>query len=180
MTANTLRALIVDRDGTLIPDLGYPREPNRVRLMPNAASALAQLRSAGFLIVLASNQSGIGRGMLSWRDVLAVHAQLEELLHASGVALDGAYYCPHAPDDGCVCRKPRPGLLLRAADELGLDLRRSIVVGDKESDIEAGLATHSNTILFQPIEGVCVTAATHVARSWVEVASYAMRIEHDE
>lgn len=132
------RAVFVDRDGTLIEEVGYVNHPSRVRLLPGAAEAVRSLRAAGRAVVVVTNQAGIGRGYLSPELVAAANAELERQLADAGAAVDGIYVCPHHPDDGCGCRKPAPGLLLRAAADLGLDLARSVIVGDKPSDIEAG------------------------------------------
>jgi histidinol-phosphate phosphatase family protein len=143
-------ALFLDRDGTLIEDVGYPRDPRRVRLLPAAAKALARLAAAGFALVIVSNQAGVGRGLVSRAEAEAVHAEVLRRFAAAGVSFDGAYYCYHAPDDGCGCRKPAPGLLLRAAAELGLDPGRSFMVGDKPIDLAAGAAAGCRGILFGP------------------------------
>jgi histidinol-phosphate phosphatase family protein len=140
-------ALFLDRDGTLIEDVGYPRDPRRVSLLPGAAAALRRLSQAGFALVIVSNQSGVGRGLISRAEAAAVHAEVVRRFLTVGVTFDGAYYCYHAPDEGCPCRKPAPGLLLRAAAELGLDLDRSILVGDKCSDVEAAAAAGCRGIL---------------------------------
>ncbi len=133
------RALFLDRDGTLIVDVGYPRDPAKVELIPGAASALRDLQR-DWLLVVVSNQSGIGRGTITPAEATAVHDKFVDLFAIQGVAFAGFHYCPHAPDAGCACRKPMPGLLLDAAEELGLDLGQSAVVGDKASDVEAGRA----------------------------------------
>lgn len=141
------RGIFLDRDGTLMADTGYIREPSDVVLVPGATEALRRLRDSGFCLVLVSNQSGIGRGIITEEEAASVHAELERLLAREGTTLDGAYYCPHAPWDGCACRKPAPGLLLQAAQDLGLDLSRSVVVGDKESDVDAGRAAGCVSLL---------------------------------
>jgi D-glycero-D-manno-heptose 1,7-bisphosphate phosphatase len=133
------RALFIDRDDTLIVDVGYPRDPALVAPLPGAIDALRALQ-AGFALVIVSNQSGIGRGLITPAEARAVHDRVVELFARGGVGFAGAYYCPHPPDAGCPCRKPAPGLLLDAARELGLDVARSLVVGDKASDIAAGRA----------------------------------------
>jgi len=133
------RALFLDRDGTLIVDVGYPRDPALVEPLPGAIDALRELQQT-FALVIISNQSGIARGLITEAEQEAVHARVVEVFAAGGVTFAGAYYCPHAPDAGCRCRKPAPGLLLDAARELGLDLARSIMIGDKPSDLEAGRA----------------------------------------
>jgi histidinol-phosphate phosphatase family protein len=142
------RAVCLDRDGTIIADVGYPRDPEQVRLLPGAASALRELQQRGFSVVVVSNQSGIGRGLVTKDQADRVHARMVAELAAWGVRIDGAYYCPHSPQEGCVCRKPAPGLLLRASADLGFDLTRSFLVGDKLSDIEAGKRAGCRTILF--------------------------------
>jgi D-glycero-D-manno-heptose 1,7-bisphosphate phosphatase len=148
MAAGDRPAVLVDRDGTVIPDLGYPREPERVTLLPGAADALRSFAEAGLPIVVVSNQSGIGRGLITQAEAAAVHERFVELLAGEGVELAGAYYCPHAPHVGCDCRKPQPGLLLRAADDLGLDLGRSVMVGDRDADVEAGRRAGARTVRF--------------------------------
>ena len=141
-------ALFLDRDGTLIEDAVYPRDPRRVRLLPGAADALVRLARRGFALVIVSNQSGVARGLISAAEAEAVHAEVVRRFAAAGVAFDGAYYCYHAPDEGCPCRKPAPGLLLRAAGELGLDIGRSFMVGDKAIDVAAGEAAGCRGVRF--------------------------------
>jgi histidinol-phosphate phosphatase family protein len=133
------RALFVDRDGTLIVDVGYPNDPARVELLPGAAEVLRGLQRDWALVVV-SNQSGLGRGKITEAEAKAVHARFVALFAAAGVQFAGFYYCPHAPEDGCPCRKPAPGMLHDAARELGLDLASSVMIGDKPSDLEAGRA----------------------------------------
>jgi D-glycero-D-manno-heptose 1,7-bisphosphate phosphatase len=140
-------AVFLDRDGTLIEDTGYPRDPEAVRLLEGAPEALAALRRAGFALVLVSNQSGIGRGIVTQEEADAVHDRVVRELLAHGVELDDVRYCPHTPEDACSCRKPAAGLLLDSARELGLDLARSFMVGDKPSDVEAGRAAGCRTVL---------------------------------
>jgi D-glycero-D-manno-heptose 1,7-bisphosphate phosphatase len=131
------RALLLDRDGTLIVDVGYPRDPERVELLPGCAEALRELQQS-FALVIVSNQSGIGRGLIQPDEAVAVQARVIERFAAEGVRFAGAYLCPHAPEEDCECRKPAPGLLLQAARELGLELPRSVMIGDKHADVQAG------------------------------------------
>lgn len=138
----TRRAVFLDRDGTLIDALGYLGDPEGVRLLPGAARAVRRLNEAGWLAVLVTNQSGVARGLFGEDDVRAVHARLAALLAAEGARLDLVLHCPHHPEHGertrCACRKPAPGLLLAAAERLGLDLGASWTIGDSERDLEAG------------------------------------------
>lgn len=137
-------AVFLDRDGTLIEDVPFIRDPSDVVLRPFAAEALAALQSARFALVVVTNQSGIGRGLLTEAEYSAVTERMSELLRARGVALDGTYFCPDIPPsagrhDFCSPdRKPGPGMLLRAAADLQLDLGTSWMVGDRPSDAVAG------------------------------------------
>lgn len=139
MTAPGRRPLFLDRDGTLIVDVGYPRDPADVEPLPGAIDALRELQRS-FALVIVSNQSGIGRSLVAEAEARAVHDRVIDVFGRGGVSFAGAYYCPHAPDAGCACRKPAPGMLLDAARDLGLDLAGSIMLGDKASDIAAGRA----------------------------------------
>lgn len=149
-------AVFLDRDNTLIEDPGYICDPNQVRLLPGAAAALRRLRQAGYLLVVATNQSGVARGLFTEDDLQAVHERLRELLRAEDADVDAIYYCPYLSGPEAVndtyrrdsdLRKPRPGMLLLAAQELNLDLTRSWMVGDSERDMEAGRAAGCRTIL---------------------------------
>ncbi len=146
-------AAFLDRDGTLIEDVPYLSDPAGIRFFPGAAESLVRLRRAGLARVLATNQSGIGRGLFTEERLAEIHAELETRLAARGASLDAIYYCPAAPpEDGgpdCPDRKPAPGLLLRGARDLGIDLAASWMVGDKMSDVEAGLAAGCRAILLK-------------------------------
>lgn len=133
-------ALFVDRDGTVIEDPGYIDDPDAVRLIPGVAATLRRFRDAGFALVLVTNQSGIGRGLYSWDDYEAVAARLRELLAAAGVAFDAELACAHSPDAVCDWRKPAPGMIREAAARFALDLGRSVLAGDKLTDLQAGAA----------------------------------------
>lgn len=146
--------VFLDRDGTLIEEVGYVNHPSRVRLIPGAAGAVARLRAAGFAVVVVTNQAAIARGYLPRELVDATHAELTRRLAAEGTRVDAIYLCPHHPTEGvgellvrCDCRKPEPGLLLRAAEELDLDLTRAAIVGDLPSDVAAGAAVGARTVL---------------------------------
>lgn len=148
------RALLLDRDGTICEDVGYLGSVDGLRLLPRSAEAIVSAAEAGFQCVLITNQGGIARGVLDEARLDEIHDRLRELLAAEGARLDGIYYCPHHPDgevtryrSSCECRKPRPGMLLRARDEMGIDLESSYLVGDHLRDIEAGNAVGATTVL---------------------------------
>ncbi len=146
--------IFLDKDGTLVEDVPYNVDPARICLSPGAAEGLSLLRTAGFRLIVVSNQSGVALGRFPESALQGVKARLEELLGASGVALDGFYYCPHHPEASvpgyraaCGCRKPHPGLITRAAAEHAIDLERSYFVGDILDDVEAGRRSGCRTVL---------------------------------
>jgi D-glycero-D-manno-heptose 1,7-bisphosphate phosphatase len=141
------RFIILDRDGTIIEECEYLSEPEQVTLIPGAGAALRELQQIGFGLVVITNQSGVGRGFFDEAQLQRVHEHLRELLEREGVELDGLYVCPHKPEDDCACRKPRLGLLQKAAGELGFNLANCIVIGDKDCDIEMGHAAGALTFL---------------------------------
>ena len=132
------RAVFLDRDGTIVEDPGFLHEPGKVRLLPGAGEAIHRLNEAGWLVITVSNQSGIARGLYDAAAYTAVQRRLAELLAAHDVRLDGAYFCPHHPDftGPCDCRKPGVRLFSEAEAAFGLDLARSVWVGDRLSDVE--------------------------------------------
>lgn len=141
------RAVFLDRDGTIASDVNYCRRPEDFRLLPRAADAIAVLNQAGLPVVVVTNQSGIARGYLGWDALEEIHGRMERELAAAGARVDAIYVCPHHPDEGCTCRKPQPGLLLRAAEQLGIDLTHSFVVGDREMDFLAGKSCGCRTVV---------------------------------
>ena len=143
----TRRFVLLDRDGTVNVERHYLADPDGVELLPNAAAGLRRMRELGFGLILVTNQSGLGRGYFDQPALDAVHQRLHELLKAEGVALDGIYYCPHTEEAGCGCRKPRPGLVLRAAADLGFDPAESFAIGDRPCDIDLGRGLGATTVL---------------------------------
>ncbi len=134
-------AIFLDRDGVIIENCSnYVRSWADVELFPQAIEALAAIRDSAYQIILVTNQSAVGRGHITVETAAAINDQLLGIIHAAGARVDAVYMCPHGPDDGCDCRKPLPGLLLRAAEELDIDLRQSVMIGDALSDIQAGQA----------------------------------------
>jgi D-glycero-D-manno-heptose 1,7-bisphosphate phosphatase len=147
-------AVFIDRDGTLTEEVGYVNHPSRLRILPRSGAAVRRLNAAGIAVVVVTNQAGIARGYFSPELLAAVHAAMVAQLKDEGARLDGVYVCPHHPTEGeppyrsiCDCRKPKPGLLLRAAADLGLDLGCSTLVGDKGSDLVAARAVGARSVL---------------------------------
>lgn len=140
-------AVFLDRDGTLVREVGYLADPAELELLPGVPDALRALQAAGFALVVISNQSGVGRGLFPIGTVHVAMARLRRLLRTAGVELDGVYFCPHRPDAGCPCRKPASGLIERAAEDLNLHPRGSFVVGDKRLDVETARRVGARGIL---------------------------------
>jgi histidinol-phosphate phosphatase family protein len=144
-------AVFLDRDGTINVDTHYLRRPEDVELIPGAAEAIARLNAAGIPVIVVSNQSGIGRGLLTHAEYEAVRARIEELLARSGARIDASYICPHAPSaDGtavCECRKPGTLLFRTAASEHSIDLARSTFIGDRWRDVSPAAELHARGIL---------------------------------
>jgi D-glycero-D-manno-heptose 1,7-bisphosphate phosphatase len=159
-------AVFVDRDGTLIIDRGYLSRLDDMELLPGAIEALRLVREAGFAVVVVTNQAGVARGRFEESFVPEAHRHLQSLLESGGASVDAFYYCPHHPEGVvdayrrvCECRKPAPGMVVRAARELDLDVARSFVVGDTWLDV--GLATRAGArgILVRTGYGASVEAA---------------------
>jgi len=134
------RAAFLDRDGTLIEDAHYLAEPDGVRLLPGVAAGIRRLNDAGIPVVVVTNQSGIALGLITEAQYHSTRRRLDELLRDRGARVDASYHCPHHPDvtGACDCRKPGTGLYRQAAEEMSLDLRQSLFVGDRYRDIAPG------------------------------------------
>ena len=151
------KAVFVDRDGTVIVERSYLGSVDGVELVPGAGAALAALRESGYDLVLVTNQSGIGRGYFPAEIVQAQNQRLSELLAPFGVFFADVEICPHAPGELCLCRKPEPGLVLTAAEKLGVELRASFMIGDKPTDVVAGKRAGCRTVFL----GACCAEADH-------------------
>ena len=180
-------AVFLDRDGTIIEDVGYLDALERLAFFPWAVDAVRALNRSGLAVVVITNQSGVARGYFDEAFVQETHRRMSERFAAGGARIDGYYYCPHHPDGSvpayrsrCACRKPGRGLIDRAAADLGLDLARSFVVGDKWGDVQLGRAIGARAILVRtgsgaaeerrPVDGVAAdTIADNLAAaaSWV-------------
>ena len=148
------RAVFLDRDGTINVDVGYPKDFGQIAFFPGTIEAIRKINAAGFLVVVVSNQSGVGRGFFSEEELRVLHESLKGALAAGGARLDAIYYCPHFEQSAearyrlaCSCRKPAPGLADRAARELGVDPAVSYMIGDKVEDIQFGLSIGAAAVL---------------------------------
>jgi D,D-heptose 1,7-bisphosphate phosphatase len=148
------RAVFLDRDGTINEDVGYPSDYSQIKIYPFAFEAIKKINETGLLTVIITNQSGIGRGLLTEENLQDLHQKMKAALLAEKVHLDGIYYCPHyelsaLPEykKDCACRKPYPGMALQAAADLNIELKNSFVIGDKVEDILFGLNIKANPIL---------------------------------
>lgn len=186
---NPKRAIFLDRDGTLIEEVGYLDRPERVELFPWSIDAIRAFNRAGWRVVIVTNQSGVARGFLTIDVVEQVHRHLDDLLQEGGAVIDAYYYCPHHPDGKvpeltrkCDCRKPGLGLIDRAVQEFGIDPRQSFAVGDRWLDVEFGHAMGGRGILVRtgygareeqlPQAGVVADA---IVNNLIEAAAWILR-----
>jgi len=173
------RAVVLDRDGTLIVERHYLSDPAEVELIPGVAAGLARLARLGLALVVITSQSGIERGYLTEARLEAIHARMRDLLGAEGAGVDAIYHCPHLPEAGCACRKPRTGLVERASRDLGFDPRAAFFVGDKACDIELGRAVGGTTFLVRTGYGAELAAEGPAAADHIvlDVGEAALEIE---
>ena len=157
-------AVFIDRDGTLIDDIGYLADPDGLSFYPGIPEALRRLQDEGYLIVVVTNQSGIGRGYFSEETALAVNHAMLRLLREKGVQVAAIYFCPHHPDDGCSCRKPGQLMIHRALKDLDIDSSISWIVGDIDKDIWAGINAGIRPILVETGKGDKGNIPAHVKR----------------
>lgn len=162
-------AIFFDRDGIVnrrLPD-NYVKRIEEFEFLPDVSQAVRMVHDRGYLAIVVTNQRGIGRGLMTEEDLEGVHAWMQNYLRDNGGhRFDAIYHCPHDTVDGCACRKPRPGMLHTAAADLGVDLNRSWIIGDSESDVEAGLAAGCRAVLVAP-KGTR-SKATHVSTSLLD------------
>lgn len=161
------RAVILDRDGVLNerpPQAHYVRSWEEFQWLPGAIQAMKSLNGAGYKLILASNQSGIARGVMTEEDLAALHGRMENELAQEGVSLDAIYYCPHGWDDNCLCRKPLPGMLFQAQRDFHLDLTKTLFVGDDERDQQAGEAAGCQTALVTPARPLANVVQEYLSR----------------
>ncbi|MFH0824201.1 MAG: HAD family hydrolase [Pseudomonadota bacterium] len=150
------RAVFLDRDGVInrkLPEDRYVRSVDEFHFLPGVMQALGVLRELGFLLVVVTNQRGIARGMMTEKDLDDVHAFMRDQAAKWGTPLDAVYHCPHDKWENCSCRKPKPGMLIQASLDLDIDVARSYLAGDSDSDIKAGIAAGARTVRILPDDG---------------------------
>ena len=186
MSEKPRRAVFLDRDGTLNKDTGYIHRKQDWQWLPGVVETLKRFHAVGYLLVVVSNQSGLARGMFGEDDLRALEAWINEDLAAQNAVIDAWYYCPHLPEvtGPCDCRKPEPGLILRAAADLNIDLARSWMIGDRVRDVQAGLAAGCSCVLLRPPVGAYednvpvpegVTVVPHLPAAGVHILAPEMR-----
>ncbi len=185
------KAVFLDRDGTLIRDKKYAFRPAEIELLDGVVPGLRLLQQADYRLIVITNQSGVARGFFKEEDVRAMHRRLREMLLQEGIRISEFYYCPHHPD-GCVteyafkcnCRKPEPGLVLRASREKSINLSNSWLIGDFLTDIRAGLAAGCNTILIREdpktLEEPSLSPLTMVAKDFISAVRIILDHESGE
>jgi len=147
------KAVFLDRDGTIVEDVGYMNSPQQIQFIPGSIEAIKKLNEAGFKVVVITNQAGVARGLITEDMLQTIDKTLHKWILSGGAHLDGLYYCPHHPEHGvhpykqaCECRKPHPGLIKRAHRDLNINLAQSYMIGDKATDVEAGKRAGTKTI----------------------------------
>ncbi len=143
----TNKAVFLDRDGTINYEVNYLSSVDQLKILPNSAQAINLLNENDFLVIIITNQSGVARGKFSEEALNEINNELKNKLLKDEAKIDAVYYCPHHPDDGCSCRKPKPGMLKAANEEFGLDLQASYIVGDTLNDLETGHNVGCKTVL---------------------------------
>jgi D-glycero-D-manno-heptose 1,7-bisphosphate phosphatase len=161
-----MKLVLLDRDGVINHDtVEYVKCPEEFVPIDGSIAAIARLHRAGFRVAVCTNQAGVARGYFGLDDLSAIHRKLADLLAAHGARLDGLYYCPHGPDDGCFCRKPRPGMLLAAMSELGRAGEGAVFIGDSARDLEAAEAAGCLPVLVRTGNGARLADAGEHSRA---------------
>jgi len=173
--------LLLDRDGTIIAEKNYLSDPDEVEIIPGVIEGLTRLQAEGFGFVVVTNQSGIGRGYFTEENMRSVNNRMCELLAQFGIVIDGIFFCPHHPDAKCFCRKPAPGMVRKAMDELGFSIKNTALVGDKSCDIELGKSLGLTSILVKSGYGseqepFLVNTADYIAKDMADAAFWLIEV----
>ena len=185
------RAVFLDRDGTIIEDVGYLNECSKIKFLPRVSKAIKLLNKNRFKVIVVTNQSGVARGYFTEETVKEINQNIQELLAKQGAFIDKIYYCPHHLEGtieeyrkDCLCRKPNPGMIEKAAHEFGIDLKNSFVIGDKRSDVEAGHRVGCKTIFLRrdsslDKEREITLMSNHIDTDLYEAARWLVKLDHD-
>jgi len=170
-------AVFLDRDGTICKDVHYTKDERQFELLPKVAEAIKLLNKAGLKVIVVTNQSGIARGFFTEEDLQRIHKRMLNELLKKGAKIDAIYYCPHHPNDNCNCRKPKTGMLRRAAKDFDLDLKRCFMIGDRKVDVETGRNAGCISILISnsDTEPDASLYADYVANDLHEAANFIIR-----
>jgi D-glycero-D-manno-heptose 1,7-bisphosphate phosphatase len=172
------KAVFIDRDGTIITEKGYLSDPSGVEILPTAVEGVRLLKEAGFKIAVVTNQSGVGRGYFSLEELNNVHQYVLDYFQKNKASIDKVYFCPHAPGDNCSCRKPKPGMIEQAQQELNIDLSQSYMIGDSVEDIQLGQGKGVLSILVLTGYGEDTKTKTtpdFIAKSFLEAVQWILR-----
>lgn len=170
-----MKAVLIDRDGTVIVDPPDERvnTDDEIQLFPDTLESFKLLADNDFAVILISNQAGIAEGLLNEEDFYRLHNKVLDMLAPSGVKILKTYMCPHSPEDNCACRKPKPAMLLQAAKDFGIDLPSTYMVGDRQSDIMAGVNAGTKTVLVKTANTPVTSAeATYTAPNLLDAVTY--------
>jgi histidinol-phosphate phosphatase family protein len=171
-------AVFLDRDGTICKDVHYMSSPDQLELLPGVVEGISLLNSLGLKVIIVTNQSGIARGYFTEEALNEIHQKMLKMLSERGARIDGIYYCPHHPSEGCECRKPKIGLLLKAAQDFKLDLKNCFMIGDKCIDVQAGRNAGCTTILIPSTETEkeIIPQPDYIAANFYEAAKIIERL----
>ena len=164
------KCVFLDRDGTIARDVPYCSSPEQFELLPGAGESIRLFNIAGYKVILITNQSGVGRGYFTEEMLGLIHEKMKVKLADYGAHIDAIYYCPHHPDENCECRKPKPKLIIHAAEDFHIDLGRSYLIGDSAKDIEAGKAAGCKTILIGKMDIANTPKPDYAAANLIEAA----------
>ena len=141
------KAVFLDRDGVINKNRSnYVKNISELKILPNIPESIKKLKYFGFLVIVVTNQSAINRGLTSHENVNKIHQTIENFLKKNKTSIDAFYYCPHKPDENCICRKPKPGLIIQASNDFKIELKSSWMIGDNDSDVKAGKLAGCNSI----------------------------------
>lgn len=173
-------ALFMDRDGTICEEVEFLDDLSKLRLIDGSAKAIEMINKSGMKAVVVTNQSGVGRGLFTEDFLNRVHEELRKLLEKEGAFLDGIYYCPHLPDDRCLCRKPEQGMLRKASEDMGIDFTKSYMVGDKAIDIEFAHKAGAKGIMVRTGYGEeeimkCLSTPDYIAENLLDAVRWILK-----